>query len=143
MSDWSLFDPLSVLGQEPQRLTDDMNANFLTNVIGNTHLINFFMPLILEGNVKKVLVLTTGMADHDLVLKYGVYEGGPYAIGKAALNMVTSKFQAEYQKDGVLFVGISPGVVETGLYSDSMSSLSPRFRSRVENLLIPISSVRG
>jgi NAD(P)-dependent dehydrogenase (short-subunit alcohol dehydrogenase family) len=129
MADWSLFDPLSVLGQEPQRLTDEMNANFLTNVIGNTHLINFFMPLILKGNAKKVLVLTSGMADHDLVLKYGVYEGGPYAIGKAALNMVTSKFQAEFQKDGVLFIGVSPGVVETGLYSDSMSHLTvPRSR---------------
>jgi NAD(P)-dependent dehydrogenase (short-subunit alcohol dehydrogenase family) len=142
MSHWSLFDPLSVLGQEPQRLADDMNANFLTNVVGNTHLINFFMPLILKGNVKKVLVLTTGMADHDMVLKYGIYEGGPYAIGKAALNMVTSKFQAEFQKDGVLFIGISPGVVETGLYSESMSFLSVvRSRSDLE-LLMPISSVR-
>jgi NAD(P)-dependent dehydrogenase (short-subunit alcohol dehydrogenase family) len=124
MADWSLFDPLSVLGQEPQRLADDMNASFLTNVVGNTHLINFFMPLILKGNVKKVLVLTTAMADYDLVLKYGVYEGGPYAISKAALNMVTSKFQVEFQKDGVLFIGVSPGFVDTGLYNDSMSSLS-------------------
>lgn len=123
MSDWSLFDPLTVLGRDPQRLAEDMNTNFLTNVVGNTHLINFFMPLILKGNAKKVLVLTTGMADHDLVLKYGVYEGGPYAISKAALNMVTSKFQAEFQKDGVLFIGVSPGVVETGLYSDSTSSI--------------------
>lgn len=81
------------------------------------------MPLMLKGSVKKVLILTTGMADNDLVVKYGVHEGGPYTISKAALNMVTSKFQAEYQKDGVLFVGISPGVVETGLYNDSMSSL--------------------
>jgi NAD(P)-dependent dehydrogenase (short-subunit alcohol dehydrogenase family) len=62
------------------------------------------------------------MADHDLVLKYGIYEGGPYSIGKAALNMVTSKFQAEFQKDGVLFIGVSPGVVDTGLYADSKHS---------------------
>lgn len=123
ISDWSAFDPLSVLGQDPQQLADDMSAHFATNVIGNTHLVNSFMPLILKGSVKKVLILTTGMADNDLVVKYGVHEGGPYTISKAALNMVTSKFQAEYQKDGVLFVGISPGVVETGLYNDSMSSL--------------------
>lgn len=122
MADWSLFDPLSVLGREPQRLANDMSAAFLTNVIGNTHLINFFMPLILKGNAKKVLVLTTGMADHDLVLKYGIYEGGPYAIGKAALNMAISKFQAEFEKDGVLFIGVSPGFVDTGLYNESMSS---------------------
>jgi NAD(P)-dependent dehydrogenase (short-subunit alcohol dehydrogenase family) len=120
MSDWSLFDPLTVLGQDPKRLTEDMNDNFATNVIGNIHFINFFMPLILKGSVKKVLVLTTGMADHDLVLKYGIYEGGPYSIGKAALNMATSKFQAQFQKDGVLFIGVSPGVVDTGLYTDSM-----------------------
>jgi NAD(P)-dependent dehydrogenase (short-subunit alcohol dehydrogenase family) len=76
------------------------------------------MPLILKGNAKKVLILATGMADHDLVLKYGVYEGGPYSITKTALNMVTSKFQAEFEKEGVLFIGVSPGVVDTGLYAD-------------------------
>lgn len=141
ISDWSAFDPLSVLGQDPQQLADDMSAHFAANVIGNTHLVNSFMPLILKGSVKKVLVLTSGMADNDLVVQYGVYEGGPYSISKAALNMVTSKFQAEYQKNGVLFIGISPGVVETGQYNDSMYSLLVS-RFHRENCIDRFPSVR-
>ena len=121
MSSWASFDPLSVLGQDPERLTKDLNEAFTTNVIGNIHLFNFFMPLILKGRVKKVITVTSGMADHDIVLKYGVYEGGPYAISKAAMNMATSKFQAEFEKKGVLFMGICPGVVDTGLYDNRKS----------------------
>jgi NAD(P)-dependent dehydrogenase (short-subunit alcohol dehydrogenase family) len=117
----SYFNPFSQLGQDTEQLTRDLNDCFSTNVIGNVHLFNTFMPLILRGGVKKVITLSTGMADQDLVLKYGVYEGGPYAVSKAAMNMVIAKFQAEYEKDGVLFMGVCPGVVETGLYDDCKS----------------------
>jgi NAD(P)-dependent dehydrogenase (short-subunit alcohol dehydrogenase family) len=77
-------------------------------------LYNLFLPLILKGKIRKVVAITTGLADIDLTLKYGLYEAAPYAISKAAMNMATAKFQAEYEKDGVLFLGISPGVVDTG-----------------------------
>jgi NAD(P)-dependent dehydrogenase (short-subunit alcohol dehydrogenase family) len=77
-------------------------------------LYNLFLPLILKGKIRKVVAITTGLADIDLTLKYGLYEAAPYAISKAAMNMATAKFQAEYEKDGVLFIGISPGVVDTG-----------------------------
>jgi NAD(P)-dependent dehydrogenase (short-subunit alcohol dehydrogenase family) len=117
----SSFDPFSQLGQDPEQLTRDLNDCFSTNVISNVHLFNIFMPLILKGDVKKVITLTTGMADQDLVLKYNIYEGAPYAVSKAAMNMVTAKFQAEYEKDGVLFMGICPGMVETGMYDDCKS----------------------
>jgi NAD(P)-dependent dehydrogenase (short-subunit alcohol dehydrogenase family) len=83
------------------------------------------MPLVLKGRVKKVVTITSGMADHDLAIKYGVYEGGPYSISKAAMNMVTSKYQAEFEKDGVLFMGICPGMVDTGIYADCMSLSVP------------------
>jgi NAD(P)-dependent dehydrogenase (short-subunit alcohol dehydrogenase family) len=118
----SYFDPFSLMGRDTDRLTSDLNECFSTNVIGNVHLFNIFMPLILKGNVKKVITLSTGMADQDLVLKYGVYEGGPYAVSKAAMNMVTAKFQAEYEKDGVLFMGVCPGMVETGMYDNCKSN---------------------
>ena len=103
-----------MLGQDPSLLSKDLIEMFNTNVVGNIHLFNLFMPLILKGTVKKVVTITSGMADLDLVVKYGVYESGPYSISKAAMNMAIAKFQAEYEKDGVLFIGISPGVVNTG-----------------------------
>jgi NAD(P)-dependent dehydrogenase (short-subunit alcohol dehydrogenase family) len=110
----SSLEPFSVLGQEPQSLTDELVDTFRTNAVGNVHLFNIFVPLVLNGAAKKIVTISTGMADLDLVTKYGVAEAGPYAISKAAMNMVAAKFQAEYEKDGILFISISPGLVDTG-----------------------------
>lgn len=83
------------------------------------------MPLILKGKVKKVLTLSSGLADADVAAKYKLYEGAPYAISKTAMNMVTSKYQAEFADDGVLFIGICPGPVNTGQYADSKLTRTP------------------
>lgn len=98
------------------------------NLIGNIHLFNLFMPLVLRGDVKKVVTISTGMADTEMVRKYDIFESPLYSISKAAMNMAIAKFSAEYAKQGVLFLGISPGVVDSGTYSESESSfLRPLF----------------
>ncbi|KAH7400838.1 hypothetical protein DE146DRAFT_788343 [Phaeosphaeria sp. MPI-PUGE-AT-0046c] len=116
---WSFYDPLSVLGQDPERLTQELNTVFTTNVIGQIHLVNVFMPLILKGAVKKVVTISSGVADADVAVKYNLYESAPYSISKAAVNMAVAKFHAEYEKDGVLFLAICPGPADTGLYDDN------------------------
>lgn len=78
------------------------------------------MPLVLKGKAKKVVTLSSGLGDVDLTLNYGIHENGPYSISKAAMNMAVAKFQAEYEKDGVLFLAISPGLVNTGQFDISM-----------------------
>jgi NAD(P)-dependent dehydrogenase (short-subunit alcohol dehydrogenase family) len=85
-------------------------------VIGNINLFNLFLPIILKGQTKKVIAISTGMADADLVTKYDVDNGAPYAISKAALNLAVAKYSAEYRSQGVLFLSISPGFVETGQF---------------------------
>ena len=98
-----------------------------TNVIGNIHLYTLFLPLILKGTVKKVICITTGMADLDLINNYDVVIGSLYASSKAAMNIVTAKFNAQYKKDGVLFMGICPGMVDVGAYNpaDCMNYETP------------------
>jgi NAD(P)-dependent dehydrogenase (short-subunit alcohol dehydrogenase family) len=81
------------------------------------------VPLILKGTAKKVVAITSGMGDIELVRKHNVYEEGPYAISKAALNMVVAKFSAEYAKDGVLFLSVCPGLVDTGVNAEGKLSL--------------------
>jgi NAD(P)-dependent dehydrogenase (short-subunit alcohol dehydrogenase family) len=119
MPDWSALDPMTVLSRDPEHLTKDLIETFSTNVIGNIHLINLFLPLILKGSLKKVIALSSGMADTELVAKFNVHEGTPYSMSKAALNMAIAKFHAEYEKDGVLFMAICPGTVNTGQYDHS------------------------
>lgn len=96
-----------------------MNTLFNVNVIGNVHLINLFLPLILKGQAKKVIVLTSGFADVDWTNKYDLTPGSLYSASKAAMNMITAKYSAQYKKDGVLFLSLSPGMVEVGLYKDA------------------------
>lgn len=96
------------------RLEDELIQSFKTNVVGNIHLFNLFLPLILKGNTKKIITISSGMADIELARNHKVYEAGPYAISKVAMNMASAKYSAEYAKDGVLFLNICPGVVDTG-----------------------------
>ena len=90
-----------------------------TNVIGNIHLFHLFLPLVLKGKTKKVISITTGLADVDSTNLMEVEVASLYAASKAALNMVVAKFNAQYKKHGVLFLSISPGVVEVGQYANS------------------------
>ena len=70
-----------------------------------------------KGQAKKVIAISSGMADPDLVTKYEVWSGASYTISKAALNMAVAKFAAAYGKEEILFMCISPGVVDTQGFS--------------------------
>ena len=91
-----------------------------TNVVGNIHLFHLFLPLVLRGKVKKVITISTGLADLDFTNECEVDIGALYAASKAALNVIVAKFNAQYKKDGVLFLSISPGLVEVGHFADCM-----------------------
>ncbi|PHH86368.1 hypothetical protein CDD83_10353 [Cordyceps sp. RAO-2017] len=119
VSTWDAYDPIGVLGQSPQKLEEDFLRSFRTNVIANIHLINLFMPLILRGRVKKVIHVSTGHADLDPIKDYDADVASGYAMSKAAMNVAVAKFSAQYRKDGVLFISISPGVVDTGHHADA------------------------
>ncbi|BCS18256.1 uncharacterized protein APUU_11084S [Aspergillus puulaauensis] len=108
------FDSLGVLGKDPVTLEQEMLANFKTNTIAQVHLFNLFTPLILRGAAKKVIAITSGHADVDLVTKFNVDTAGVYSISKVGLNMAVAKFSAQYSADGVLFLSLSPGLVDTG-----------------------------
>lgn len=80
------------------------------------------MPLVLKSKAqtKRVITITTGVADLDLTNDVEVDIGSLYGASKAAMNLIVAKFSVQYKKDGVLFMGISPGLVETGHYVDGM-----------------------
>ncbi|KIV88554.1 hypothetical protein PV10_08227 [Exophiala mesophila] len=118
ISHYSGFDGFGTLAKDPVALENDLLTSIKTNVIGNVHLINLFMPLILKGKKKKVIVISSGMADNSLTAKYELEGGGPYSISKSGVNTAVAKFSAEYAKDGVLFMSICPGMVDTGNFDN-------------------------
>jgi NAD(P)-dependent dehydrogenase (short-subunit alcohol dehydrogenase family) len=92
----------------------DLRSTFETNVIGVINTTSAFMPLILKSATKKVITISSGAADTELINKFELDGGVPYAISKAAVNLLVAKYNAEYKSQGVLFLALSPGFVDTG-----------------------------
>ena len=92
----------------------DLLESFETNVVGTAHLFTLFLPLIRQGSEKKVIAISSGMADLELVGVDEVEVASSYATSKAAMNMMVAKFSARYRKEGILFMSICPGLVDTG-----------------------------
>lgn len=91
-----------------------------TNVLAQIFLYEAFLPLIIKGNAKKVLSISSAMGDLDLNREYEFDHATLYSASKAALNMVNIKFGVQYKKDGVLFISMCPGLVDTGGFNDRM-----------------------
>ena len=98
--------------EETDVLEHALTESFNINVVGVIHTINTFLPLIQKGSAKKVVLISTGMADPNLV-NQGIATDGPYSISKAAANLAICKYNAKFKKDGILFFSVSPGVVST------------------------------
>ncbi|KAL2139668.1 hypothetical protein VTI28DRAFT_4868 [Corynascus sepedonium] len=113
------YDPIGVLGEQPELLAKTLREQFEVNVIGNVHLFNLFVPLILKGQAKKVIFITSGMSDPEFTRKYDVALNAPYAAAKGAMNVLVAKYSAQYRKDGVLFLALCPGLVDTGHFNDT------------------------
>ncbi|KEF61296.1 uncharacterized protein A1O9_02861 [Exophiala aquamarina CBS 119918] len=94
------------------QLEHDLVQSFYVNVVGIINTINVFLPLIKKSSVKKAVLISSGMADPDLV-NGGIADSAPYTISKAAANMAIFKYNAKYKDQGVLFFAISPGIVAT------------------------------
>ncbi|KAI9742118.1 MAG: hypothetical protein M1834_000508 [Cirrosporium novae-zelandiae] len=99
-------------------LKEDLINCFNVNVVGVAATFNAFLPLIKKGQTKKVITISTGLADLDVINDFEIDVHGPYSISKAATNATVAKYNAEFKQEGILFMGISPGVVDTGNYAN-------------------------
>lgn len=105
-------------GAKVEELENISSKLFQTNVVGNIHLFNLFLPLVMKGKVKKVIAISSGHADLDFINDLEVETCALYSASKAAMNVIVAKFNAQYKKDGVLFLSISPGAIEVGHFVD-------------------------
>lgn len=107
-------------GEQPEALEENLIKCFKINTVSNIHLFNLFMPLILKGDVKKVIAISSGHASLDAISNLEIEVAPLYTISKAGLNAAVAKFSAQYAKDGVLFMSICPGMVDTGHFANGM-----------------------
>ncbi len=104
--------PTSFIGNE-DLLQQDLTAALNVNVLGVMYSVNAFLPLIRKGRVKKIIVISTGVADLDLTLQSGHPAVVAYCVSKAALNMVVAKYANELKSEGITLLALSPGIVNT------------------------------
>ncbi|KAJ5642477.1 hypothetical protein N7490_006477 [Penicillium lividum] len=96
-----------------ETLEKDLWESLEINLIGAMKTINAFLPLIRNGKGKKIITISSGMADIDLINATEVAFAGPYSISKGAVNVAIAKYNALYNKDDILFLAVSPGYVST------------------------------
>ncbi len=65
------------------------------------------MPLILKGKTKTVAFISSGFDDLDLTIQFNSDLRDLSSISKAASDMVTAAFSAQYMKNGVLVLSSS------------------------------------
>lgn len=104
--------------------------------------IKAFIPLLKQGQQKKVLVVTSAMGSPAFALEAANTYAVSYATSKAALNMITAKYALAYKDEGIVFLAVSPGLVKTMQGGEVLTvGVSTKFM-RLTNLEIPRSSTR-
>lgn len=94
-------------------LIDDFMTSFKTNTVGPILATNAFLPLIRKGTLKKVLSLSSAAADPAFIAKAEEASAPSYCITKTGIEMVMLTYALEYKREGVVFLAISPGIVNT------------------------------
>ncbi|PSD52965.1 hypothetical protein C7G72_18665, partial [Acinetobacter baumannii] len=106
------------MGDQVEELEEVSAKLFKTNVVGNIHLFNLFIPLVKQSKAKKVIAISSGHGDLDWINNNDIEISSLYGASKAALNVVVAKFSVQYKPEGVLFFSLSPGAVEVGHYDN-------------------------
>ncbi|EXU94438.1 short chain dehydrogenase family protein [Metarhizium robertsii] len=92
---------------------DFFDAPIRTAIYGGLWSTNAFLPLIEKGAEKKVVHISTGMADLDLIKDSGIEYALAYAVAKAGMNVQVAKYAVELAPKGIKVLALSPGWVDT------------------------------
>ncbi|KAJ6588664.1 hypothetical protein B0H19DRAFT_1057809 [Mycena capillaripes] len=108
----------------PECVEQDLLINFKNNAIRVVHITNVFLPLLKNGSAKKVLTFSSCLGDLEFALAAGTAAQASYCVAKAALNMVVAKYAAQFKAEGLVFLAMSPGIVDTAAYRTQESGLT-------------------
>lgn len=98
---------------DAQAIREAFEPSLSTAIYGSLWTTNAFLPLIEKGNQKKIVHISTAMADVDFINKTGISYAVAYAVAKAGMNVQVAKYAAELEPKGVKVLALSPGWVDT------------------------------
>jgi NAD(P)-dependent dehydrogenase (short-subunit alcohol dehydrogenase family) len=105
---------------------DWFNQAFDTNVVGVARVTKAFLPHLRRSAHARVVNISSGAGSISEKEDFDYY---PYAVSKAALNMLTRALAAEFGAAGIIITAISPGWVKTRMGGPS-APLSPQESAR-------------
>ncbi|KAK7680194.1 hypothetical protein QCA50_016703 [Cerrena zonata] len=97
-------------------LDEDFGNFFKVNTLGVIKTINVFLPLLRKASqtsLAKIITISSGAGDSEFVVNTAFDSVAAYSVSKAAVNMVTAKYAARFKGENLLFLSISPGLVNT------------------------------
>ncbi|KAE8453861.1 hypothetical protein EG329_007637 [Mollisiaceae sp. DMI_Dod_QoI] len=97
----------------PTEFKNALISSLDLNLFSGFYAMNSFLPLIRAGSVKKIIFISTGMADEYLTLKSEIPFAALYGASKSALNMMVAKCAVQFKAEGIMFLSLSPGWVAT------------------------------
>ncbi|KAJ5278801.1 short-chain dehydrogenase [Penicillium angulare] len=111
---------MASMGYNPSQLPFDAQAireifepSFSTGIYGGLWTTNAFLPLVEKGTQKKIVHISTAMADVTFINKTGVSYAVAYSVTKAGMNVQVAKYAAELAPKGIKVLALSPGWVDT------------------------------
>jgi NAD(P)-dependent dehydrogenase (short-subunit alcohol dehydrogenase family) len=111
-----ILGPLSPLGHVDPKVWDEVMA---VNVIANAQLIRVMDPLLKAADAGRAVFLTSGAASSAKAY------WGPYAVSKAALEMLARTYAAETVTTNVRVNLLNPGPTRTRMRAAAMPGEDP------------------
>lgn len=94
---------------------EQLASYFETNVIGPHRIIKAFVPALLARKTRQIIIISSTSGSNTLQSKTKMGFQGPYAVSKAALNMLAVQYDNELSGQGFTVVPIHPGWVATDM----------------------------
>ncbi|KAL7948100.1 NAD(P)-binding protein [Trichoderma barbatum] len=116
-----LLPPSAFHGQEDvfkREIEETLNVNLFQAV----HTINALLPLVENGQQKKIIYISSGIGDIPTTRATELPSLLGYAVSKSAGNIVMAKYAVELKAKGISTLSLSPGWVETDAARDLSNS---------------------
>ncbi|PIG82259.1 hypothetical protein AARAC_000004 [Aspergillus arachidicola] len=114
-----LINNAGVMKYSPIEEMDDLEEAFRINVAGVHNVIRAFLPLMRNGDQKKILNISTSLGSITKQPNYKSSLVPSYKVTKAALNMLTVAYSQSLENEGFSVFCVSPGWCKTDLGSQA------------------------